>query len=97
MLLRPPRSTRTATLFPYPTLFRSLAGLAEGEYRLVFDQPQLVGGVLVAGVGERLHGAPDWFVGLAAEIAHQPAPGGWGYSVHFTPGWARREIGRAHV
>src|SRR3546814_4868798 len=26
MILRPPRSTRTDTLFPYTTLFRSLAG-----------------------------------------------------------------------
>src|SRR3546814_6812643 len=28
MILRPPRSTRTDTLFPYPTLFRSI--FAEG-------------------------------------------------------------------
>src|SRR3546814_12979411 len=28
MLRRPPRSTRTDTLFPHPTLFRSPAGLA---------------------------------------------------------------------
>src|SRR3546814_6259504 len=27
MCLRPPRSTRTSTLFPYPTLFRSLAAV----------------------------------------------------------------------
>src|SRR3546814_2032097 len=27
MIRRPPRSTRTDTLFPYTTLFRSLAGL----------------------------------------------------------------------
>src|SRR3546814_8922223 len=27
MLRRPPRSTRTATLFPYPTLFRSAGAL----------------------------------------------------------------------
>src|SRR3546814_20292297 len=27
MILRPPRSTRTDTLFPYPTLFRSGVGL----------------------------------------------------------------------
>src|SRR3546814_16196003 len=27
MLRRPPRSTRTDTLFPYPTLFRSVVGL----------------------------------------------------------------------
>src|SRR3546814_4151051 len=36
MLLRPPRSTRTDTLFPYPTLFRSTSGdleaaIASGE------------------------------------------------------------------
>src|SRR3546814_19454064 len=28
MIRRPPRSTRTDTLFPYTTLFRSLAGVA---------------------------------------------------------------------
>src|SRR3546814_13652924 len=27
MIRRPPRSTRTDTLFPYPTLFRSLGGV----------------------------------------------------------------------
>src|SRR3546814_5328570 len=31
MLLRPPRSTRTDTLFPYTTLFRSVARLLVGE------------------------------------------------------------------
>src|SRR3546814_3453425 len=30
MIRRPPRSTRTDTLFPYTTLFRSLAGLWQG-------------------------------------------------------------------
>src|SRR3546814_10924284 len=29
MIRRPPRSTRTDTLFPYTTLFRSLGGLAD--------------------------------------------------------------------
>src|SRR3546814_12299385 len=29
MILRPPRSTRTDTLFPYTTLFRSQVGLVE--------------------------------------------------------------------
>src|SRR3546814_11757694 len=29
MKLRPPRTTRTATLFPYTTLFRASAGVAE--------------------------------------------------------------------
>src|SRR3546814_18114071 len=32
MIRRPPRSTRTDTLFPYTTLFRSLSGIA-----LAFD------------------------------------------------------------
>src|SRR3546814_20009031 len=30
MIRRPPRSTRTDTLFPYTTLFRSVAGAAAG-------------------------------------------------------------------
>src|SRR3546814_3571320 len=38
MIRRPPRSTRTDTLFPYTTLFRSAAcagGLAGGDHRAV--------------------------------------------------------------
>src|SRR3546814_4093524 len=35
MIRRPPRSTRTDTLFPYPTLFRSADAVAVGER----DQP----------------------------------------------------------
>src|SRR3546814_3042817 len=31
MIRRPPRSTRTDTLFPYTTLFRSVSKLLEGE------------------------------------------------------------------
>src|SRR3546814_7857685 len=31
MIRRPPRSTRTDTLFPYTTLFRSTVGRAEGH------------------------------------------------------------------
>src|SRR3546814_15610837 len=31
MIRRPPRSTRTDTLFPYTTLFRSTVGYAAGE------------------------------------------------------------------
>src|SRR3546814_4537140 len=34
MIRRPPRSTRTDTLFPYTTLFRSV-GVAAGEHRLL--------------------------------------------------------------
>src|SRR3546814_14143137 len=35
MIRRPPRSTRTDTLFPYTTLFRSIAEPDHGEERLV--------------------------------------------------------------
>src|SRR3546814_12171603 len=38
MIRRPPRSTRTDTLFSYTTLFRSLALLAEAAGRLVGAQ-----------------------------------------------------------
>src|SRR3546814_18977681 len=42
MILRPPRSTRTDTLFPYTTPFRSAAGLAEViKYGLICDEPFL--------------------------------------------------------
>src|SRR3546814_12634369 len=34
MIRRPPRSTRTDTLFPYPTLFRSLLDGPRGSERL---------------------------------------------------------------
>src|SRR3546814_4147945 len=35
MIRRPPRSTRTDTLFPYTTLFRSHAGAAHGSLPLI--------------------------------------------------------------
>src|SRR3546814_8803313 len=41
MILRPPRSTRTDTLFPYTTLFRSLGGVT-GDERNMPNDPMLV-------------------------------------------------------
>src|SRR3546814_1558730 len=37
MIRRPPRSTRTDTLFPYTTLFRSVRGADEPLHQLVRD------------------------------------------------------------
>src|SRR3546814_1417208 len=37
MIRRPPRSTRTYTLFPYTTLFRSLASLDAGQWEPLCD------------------------------------------------------------
>src|SRR3546814_3406077 len=50
MIRRPPRSTRTDTLFPYTTLFRSLLGVLLAVLERVERRPQEVlhdGGVLV--------------------------------------------------
>src|SRR3546814_20912239 len=42
MIRRPPRSTRTDTLFPYPTLFRSNGEtLKQANIMSVFDLPKL--------------------------------------------------------
>src|SRR3546814_3209265 len=43
MIRRPPRSTRTDTLFPYTTLFRSRLGSLLTHQRLVFEPVGLVG------------------------------------------------------
>src|SRR3546814_12085719 len=48
MILRPPRSTRTDTLFPYTTLFRSDrpeddAGIAYPDGRLGYDRHAVAG------------------------------------------------------
>src|SRR3546814_1688293 len=45
MIRRPPRSTRTDTLFPYTTLFRSLHQAGEGEDSFVHHAVLLRGGV----------------------------------------------------
>src|SRR3546814_17571288 len=37
MIRRPPRSTRTDTLFPYTTLFRSYADLATGGFAIAHN------------------------------------------------------------
>src|SRR3546814_15088350 len=49
MIRRPPRSTRTDTLFPYTTLFRSRA-VHFGAKVLILDEPTASLGVKQAGV-----------------------------------------------
>src|SRR3546814_18684756 len=57
MIRRPPRSTRTDTLFPYTTLFRSLALGKPGEdFRLAVRlQAGLYFGWLIAALVQRQH------------------------------------------
>src|SRR3546814_10019026 len=82
MIRRPPRSTRTDTLFPYTTLFRSVGAgqqLGQGAGRLDVAVPQLVGAVEVDhphphGLGQHRELRADVAVaddaeGLAARLA----------------------------
>src|SRR3546814_14601239 len=70
MIRRPPRSTRTDTLFPYTTLFRS-AGMGQGVAHEV-DAAALPAGAEHAG-----HGRLDALVGVGDHQldAAQAAPG----------------------
>src|SRR3546814_1528451 len=65
MIRRPPRSTRTDTLFPYTTLFRSIAG------PVAVPGPAVAAAVVGAGAGHRA-ARP----GLAAAGPAQPAHAG---------------------
>src|SRR3546814_20285827 len=59
MIRRPPRSTRTDTLFPYTTLFRSIRAVDDAPRILELCQrAQLIGQIVceaLAGVGAVLH------------------------------------------
>src|SRR3546814_7341409 len=56
MIRRPPRSTRTDTLFPYTTLFRSLA-LAYAE-----AYPERCRGMALRGIFTCSHEEVEWFL-----------------------------------
>src|SRR3546814_8167787 len=56
MIRRPPRSTRTDTLFPYTTLFRS--GVFSEAWIAVLERALLLGYDLAAGLHNRLADVP---------------------------------------
>src|SRR3546814_2159479 len=60
MLRRPPRATRTDTLFPYTTLFRSTAdrGRLLPADRMLRLSPVAFGWQQAQGAGQRRHAAP---------------------------------------
>src|SRR3546814_11683470 len=105
IILRPPTSTRTATLFPYTTLFRSLAIAGEPQLPLppraqafIVDEPPFAAasiavvqlvGVVAAGTVGEPHVAAAF--GDELRVLHRRAR-------HHDPS-ARVdvEIGRAHV
>src|SRR3546814_7365717 len=60
MFRRPPRSTRTDTLFPYTTLFRSeKAGLRDVDFRLHVEVQQPEGGERIDELVQALPIAPQ--------------------------------------
>src|SRR3546814_2792475 len=83
MIRRPPRSTRTDTLFPYTTLFRSVTNAG--------GSAQTATGVTVA---DNLP-AGFSFTGASGFGSYNSATGLW--SVGSIPAGVTRKIGRAHV
>src|SRR3546814_15348929 len=67
MIRRPPRSTRTDTLFPYTTLFRSGRDLVGRDERLALeeiDALQLIGDL------DGAHRVPDRILEFLAAVGH---------------------------
>src|SRR3546814_14138683 len=58
MIRRPPISTRTDTLFPYTTLFRSVAQLMRLAHAALGGQPQPIGDVIVERAMDRAERHP---------------------------------------
>src|SRR3546814_9381664 len=73
MIRRPPRSTRTDTLFPYTTLFRSdqLAEIALVAEEAVAD-PAQIGGALIGEIDARTNARMD--EGVVADLDHVLGP-----------------------
>src|SRR3546814_14915434 len=89
MIRRPPRSTRTDTLFPYTTLFRShpRAAVVEVVQRGVAERGEVSDGVLLHAVFEqrplcRGVGQRETRVG-AADVGEQDVPDGFAHAAFF--------------
>src|SRR3546814_13853393 len=105
MIRRPPRSTRTGTLFPYTTLFRSVRGVTPKIYaRLrpwicalpVTDPVKLNVNTLAPEQAPLVAMLLPGEIGIAdarAVLAARPA-GGYGSSVRF---WGARPLDRTRV
>src|SRR3546814_12545093 len=79
MLRRPPRSTRTDTLFPYTTLFRSIAPVSVAGFDLAAGdiafarRGSLAGAGTVYSAGAMVSG-PTWWILQEVEAAVAEAP-----------------------
>src|SRR3546814_6350065 len=107
MIRRPPRSTRTDTLFPYTTLFRSHAIGFDIQYQLV-QVGALFDTSAFDGIADTTHGAErsvqhDATDGVGAvfrqrtHVARHIAAAFLDLDLHFHLAGFGQEIGRAHV
>src|SRR3546814_1414367 len=77
MIRRPPRSTRTDTLFPYTTLFRSSFPCAEAELVGILHLPAAAarrGVLIVVGGPQYRAGSHRQFLLIARRLAEQGYP-----------------------
>src|SRR3546814_20377325 len=70
MIRRPPRSTRTDTLFPYTTLFRSLLGM--GRNKLLDHRVKQVSEIMVPDHSVPGDGAMSWKIATSMHAPAQP-------------------------
>src|SRR3546814_15833286 len=70
MIRRPPRSTRTDTLFPYTTLFRPGAGFGVGGHVVALAEPLALGGEPGDQSGQRRQ--EPWRCGALDQRARPP-------------------------
>src|SRR3546814_19433912 len=94
MIRRPPRSTRTDTLFPYTTLFRSLTDAYQTSFLSVEDAPAKTDRILMEfpwfNLAKRPRLEPITFEDADIKIEVRPSHRGMATI------WDK-EIGRAHV
>src|SRR6056297_4153749 len=96
MIRRPPRSTRTDTLFPYTTLFRSLRGAAQSgapaggsrEHAPALGAERAVLRVVADPAADRAHDGPSRPAGDVARCRDQPEVRGE-VSARGLSGWSR--------
>src|SRR3546814_15743820 len=100
LIRRPPRSTRTDTLFPYTTLFRSGGIRLDGGEELIYDlgahlhrHEAVLGAVVAEDVGEA--GADDGTEAVAPDRPHGVLPDRAGAELRTGHEDARHEIRRA--
>src|SRR3546814_19954818 len=99
MIRRPPRSTRTDTLLPYPTLFRSPEGVARQVDRVVPGRGVGHGEDVTAALPQGQHRVHD--VTLGGDTVDEPDLAGVHHVHHVAhathAAHHAAEIGRAHV